>query len=149
MNKITQESNFRCIHCNKLITDTAYAGTAHRNHCPFCLWSKHVDDHIPGDRASDCHGDMEPIGLTFKHEGVNKYGKIKQGELMIVHICTICGKININRIAGDDSEETILSLLQQKSSPKKMSEILKRMDIDLLDKTHESQVRKQLFGIRI
>jgi len=54
---------------------------------------------------------MEPIGLTFKREGVDKYGKPRIGELMIVHKCSSCGKVNINRIAGDDSEEQVLQLL--------------------------------------
>ena len=41
----------------------AGAGSSHRNHCPNCLYSLHLDKE-PGDRASDCHGRMEPIGVV-------------------------------------------------------------------------------------
>ncbi|WP_420871372.1 RNHCP domain-containing protein [Lysinibacillus xylanilyticus] len=35
-----------------------------RNHCPKCLFSKHVDT-VPGDRASTCKGLMRPIGVDY------------------------------------------------------------------------------------
>ena len=46
------------------------AGTQHRNHCPACLWSRHVDDR-PGDRAmlDDCGSGMEPIAITVRGKG--------------------------------------------------------------------------------
>jgi hypothetical protein len=40
-------STFRCRNCGLDVGTTA-PGTAHRNHCPSCLWSRHVDD-VPGD----------------------------------------------------------------------------------------------------
>jgi hypothetical protein len=121
-------------------------GTAHRNHCPFCLWSKHVDDRIPGDRKSSCFGAMKPIGLTFKHEGIDKYGKKRQGEIMIVHHCTLCEKININRIAGDDDEKIILSLLDTSQIPENISISVSQSNITLLSTQHKEEVTKQLFG---
>ena len=89
---------------------------------------------------------MEPIGLTFKHEGVDKYGKVKQGEIMVVHHCTKCEKININRIAGDDDEAAILSLMSQTDIREEIRESLKAVNITLLEKKDEPQIRKQLFG---
>ena len=68
-------------------------GTRHRNHCPSCLWSRHVDDDVPGDRASDCGGSMEPIGVTVRDDG----------EWALVHRCTACATLRSNRIAGDDN----------------------------------------------
>jgi hypothetical protein len=91
---------------------------------------------------------MEPIGLSYKHEGVDKYGNMKQGELMIIHLCSICGKININRIASDDDENVILALLDPTHVSQELNGILHKSDIRLLDKKDEDQVRKQLFGTK-
>ncbi len=142
-----QENVFSCGNCRRPIRSSGLIGTKHRNHCPFCLWSRHLDSCQPGDRKAECQARMEPIGLTFKHEGVDKYGKLRQGELMIIHKCLGCGKLSINRIAGDDQPEAILNLLKksQKLSPEEKSR-LKKNGIDLIPLTKEKQVRRQLFG---
>ena len=64
-----------------------------RNHCPKCLASKHLDDQFPGDRASECHGIMLPIGMDYKK---NKWNMIK-------HKCQKCWKIILNKVAPDDN----------------------------------------------
>ncbi|MEK7129489.1 MAG: RNHCP domain-containing protein, partial [Patescibacteria group bacterium] len=46
---VPKEEPYECEHCG-----TSVMGGRYNNHCPSCLWSKHVDDKIPGDRASDC-----------------------------------------------------------------------------------------------
>ena len=46
-------NSFRCRHCGLDVPTQAF-GTAHRNHCPNCLWSRHLDDDSPGDRDADC-----------------------------------------------------------------------------------------------
>ncbi|MDP9272278.1 MAG: RNHCP domain-containing protein, partial [Chloroflexota bacterium] len=56
--------SFRCVHC-RLDVPMDAPGTQHRNHCPGCLWSRHVDD-LPGDRDSDCGASMEPIAITVR-----------------------------------------------------------------------------------
>ena len=63
----------------------------YRNHCPVCLWSKHVD-RGPGDREETCRGLMRPIGL----EQSGKKG------FVIVHRCVACGAVRRNRAALDD-----------------------------------------------
>ena len=68
-------------------------GTRHRNHCPTCLWSQHLDDDVPGDRDAVCHGSMEPIAICVRCND----------EWALVHRCTACGQARINRIAGDDN----------------------------------------------
>jgi len=98
-----ESEDFRCKHCKAEVPGTAI-GTRQRNHCPFCLYSLHVDESI-GDRRSECHGSMKPIGLTTK----------KDGEIMIVHRCEKCGKISNNRIAGDDDTDKIIALLNPSS----------------------------------
>ena len=79
---------FKCLNCNTFIGSNDAIGTKHRNHCPICLFSKHVDCK-PGDRKSKCGGKMKPVALTFKKEGKDRYGKVRVGELMIVNICYI------------------------------------------------------------
>jgi hypothetical protein len=88
---LKQPSSFRCNHC-RLDVPTDAPGTRHRNHCPNCLWSRHVDDE-PGDRASDCLASMEPIAITVR----------KDGEWVLIHRCNGCGILSSNRIAGDDN----------------------------------------------
>ncbi|MEM0915606.1 MAG: RNHCP domain-containing protein [Planctomycetota bacterium] len=90
--------SFRCVHCQAEVPLRAL-GTRHRNHCPHCLWSLHVDDE-PGDRASKCRSPMEPIGIEVRADG----------EWAIIHRCTGCGTLKTNRVAGDDDESALLKL---------------------------------------
>lgn len=107
-------SSFKCTHCHAFVPINEEMGTKHRNHCSLCLWSKHVDDKTSGDRASDCGEGMEPIGITLKIEGIDKFtGMPKYGDVMLVHVCTACGKHSINRIAADDADQTILQVLER------------------------------------
>lgn len=92
----TSES-FHCLNCGFDADDSPY-GTRHRNHCPRCLWSKHVDSK-PGDRRSDCGGRMEPIAIW-----------VRDDEWVLIHRCHACGKLQPNRSAGDDSVAALLAL---------------------------------------
>ncbi len=85
--------NFTCEHCGKLTK-----GTGFTNHCPACLFSKHVDIN-PGDRENLCQGLMEPIGL-----------EIKQGEYIILHKCQTCGATKKNKASADDNQSAMISL---------------------------------------
>lgn len=143
MEDINQD--FKCINCGKTVTASGQIGTKNRNHCPFCLTSKHVDDKIAGDRQASCHGQLKVIGLTYKNEGVDKYGKSRQGELMLIHNCLSCGKLSINRIAADDNTDLILSLLDSEL-PKDKAEKLKTSGIQPLDTSDSDQVKTLLFG---
>jgi len=88
---------------------------------------------------------MEPIGLTLKKAGLDKYGKPKQGEVMIIHRCTRCQKINLNRVAGDDDAEEILTVLHS-FLPDQERKALLTDGIVVLTSENESIVRTQLFG---
>ena len=138
---------FICSHCGKKVSFKRTIGTEHRNHCPFCLWSQHEDLEISGDRKSNCRGQMKPIGLTFKKEGQDKYGQQKQGELMIIHQCLICGKISINRLAGDDDNQVILEVFEE--SKKLNPEIINKLTRDgikVLTEQDKEEIAIQLFG---
>jgi predicted RNA-binding Zn-ribbon protein involved in translation (DUF1610 family) len=93
--------SFICVNCGNMI-HPASGGTKHRNHCPYCLFSKHLDE-LPGDRAAVCQGSMEAISIWVK----------ENGEWAIVHRCHKCGKLSVNRIALDDSEEKLISLAEK------------------------------------
>ena len=87
---------------------------------------------------------MEPVGITLKHEGYDKYGKKREGEIMVIHACTGCETVIINRIAADDETAMILSLLSPQ--PTTMEERIRAHGIERLDETSRSIVERQLFG---
>ncbi len=85
------EESFKCVHCKAFIGPTV-SGGKHRNHCPHCLYSRHVDETI-GDRASTCRASMAPVA---RFERPN-------GEPVMVHRCLGCGFERHNRLAADDN----------------------------------------------
>ncbi|MEU7137330.1 RNHCP domain-containing protein [Streptomyces sp. NPDC046261] len=94
-----QADGFRCAGCRLDVPLTA-PGTAHRNHCPTCLTSLHVDRRVPGDRAASCRGRMEALSLSVRPDG----------EWLIIHQCLSCGELSANRIAGDDNALALMRL---------------------------------------
>lgn len=90
---------FRCRHCKTLVGPT-HSGGRHRNHCPACLFSRHVDRSRPGDRASDCGASMIPVRLAARRDG----------ERLIVHQCQGCGAIRQCRVAADDDWTRVMGL---------------------------------------
>lgn len=90
---------FKCGHCKQFI-GAPPSGGRQRNHCPNCLYSRHVDDTAPGDRKSDCHALMKPIGILVR----------RNGEESIIHRCLGCGKEDPNRIAADDNPVLLAEL---------------------------------------
>jgi len=121
---------FKCKNCGKDVETEGYIGTRNRNHCPFCLYSVHLDRNVPGDRKEKCMGLMKPVGITFKKLKKDKYGKEKTGEIMIVHRCSKCGVVSKNRIAGDDSTKVILEIGKE-----------------TLDRNELKEVKRQLVGV--
>ena len=85
-----RNESFSCDHCGQEVS-LHPTGSA-RNHCPYCLYSKHVDEDIPGDRLATCHGLMKPIGVDYRKN---------KGD-MIVHECSRCKKKILNQVAPDD-----------------------------------------------
>ncbi len=89
---------FTCTTCGKEVLPEG-AGTEHRNHCPNCLSSLHVDNE-PGDRESTCHGNMEAIAVWVRNNG----------EWAIIHRCKKCGALSSNRVAADDNPVKLMSI---------------------------------------
>ncbi len=90
--------SFTCKVCGRLVVPSG-AGSEHRNHCPNCLSSQHLDID-PGDRSADCGGVMEAIAVWVR----------KNGEWAIIHRSKICGALSSNRIAADDNPMKLISL---------------------------------------
>jgi hypothetical protein len=85
---------------------------------------------------------MRPIGLTFKQEGYSR-----QGETMLVHLCSLCQKISINRIAADDTTDEILRIFEQsKSMNNELNKKLLAEKIYLLRENDKQELHIQLFG---
>jgi RNHCP domain len=89
---IAQGTNnaFVCAHCG--VDVPPLDNGSYRNHCPYCLYSLHVDIN-PGDRGSECKGILEPVGVDYN---------AKKG-WVILHHCQSCGEIRRNKAALDDS----------------------------------------------
>ena len=95
MKKLFQKNieDFVCNNCDFFVKGSGYT-----NHCPKCLWSKHVDIN-PGDRLEKCKGMMEPVYIEKGSEGYD-----------IIHECQKCHKKQRNKAAKDDDFEVILGI---------------------------------------
>ncbi len=93
---IKKIENFICEKCG-----TEVKGNGFTNHCPNCLWSKHVDIH-PGDRNEICEGLMQPIAA-----------EVKRDDYVIHFQCLRCGFTHKVRTAPEDNFEEILKLIHR------------------------------------
>lgn len=85
--------SFTCEVCGTFVEGDGYT-----DHCPNCLWSKHVDIY-PGDRADSCRGLMEPVGCTKKADGY------------IIHYrCILCSKTHSVKAQTDDNRDLLVEL---------------------------------------
>ncbi len=82
--------SFLCENCGKKVSKHPLWSA--RNHCLYCLYSKHLDEEYPWDRKSDCFGLMEPIWIDYK----------KNKGYMLRHRCRKCNKVILNKVAPDD-----------------------------------------------
>jgi hypothetical protein len=90
---------FRCSHCRVMVGPLP-SGGRQRNHCPFCLYSAHVDGATPGDRASECGSRMAPVAKFER----------RNGEEVIVHRCLGCGFERYCRVGADDDWDLVAAL---------------------------------------
>jgi len=98
-NFIRTPEDFVCENCGEKVVGSGYT-----NHCPKCLYSKHVDERVPGDRGASCGGLMEPIGLEQR-----------RGKYIIVHRCLLCGKTTRNSAAADDDFDALMELARRQA----------------------------------
>ncbi len=123
-----REDRFRCIHCGaEVYTLPMLSGVQNRNHCPYCLSSRHVDHLQAGDRLSACKAIMQPVGLAMK-PGRNKYRSQATGELMVIHRCSECGKLSINRLAADDRADRLMDIYHRSAGAE--ISLLRQLELD-------------------
>ncbi len=84
------------------VCKTEVNGDGFTNHCPTCLWSKHVDN-FPGDRENECRGKMRPIDVTGS---VDNY--------VIIHKCESCGEVRSVKSSRFDNFEKLLDVASRK-----------------------------------
>ena len=94
------DEKFICENCGKKVSKLNYTA---RDHCPYCLFSKHVDI-LPGDRKNQCHGLLEPIDVE-KHKNTYK----------IIYKCSRCRQTHKNIVANDDNFDELLKIMQNKT----------------------------------
>lgn len=90
-----KDESFICENCGKEVSKLNYTA---RDHCPYCLFSKHVDI-MPGDRLNNCKGLLKPIGIE-------KFKKTYK----IIYKCEKCGMHHKNIMANDDNIDLIIEL---------------------------------------
>lgn len=90
---IKNVEDFTCENCGCKVIGNGYT-----NHCPRCLFSKHVDIN-PGDRLAKCGGLMKPIDI-----------QVKKGEFSVIHECLSCNHTKKNRLSKDDNLEILLKI---------------------------------------
>lgn len=89
------DETFICENCKKEVEKLNYTA---RDHCPYCLYSKHVDIN-PGDRANPCQGLLKPIDIE-KFKDTYK----------IIYQCEKCGQLHKNILASDDDLDAVIQL---------------------------------------
>lgn len=94
------DNEFICEHCGRKVEKLNYTT---RDHCPYCLYSKHVDIN-PGDRANECKGLLKPIGIE-KFKDTYK----------ILYRCEKCHQEHKNIIANDDDMDMIIEISKNNS----------------------------------
>ena len=92
------DENFECEYCHKKVEKLKYSA---RDHCPYCLYSKHVDIN-PGDRSNSCQGLLKPIDIE-KFKDTYK----------IIYRCERCNQIHKNIVATDDNFDKIIELTKK------------------------------------
>ena len=90
-----RDEEFICENCGQLVNPLGYTA---RDHCPHCLYSKHVDI-MPGDRQNPCKGLLKPVGIE-KFKDTYK----------ILYKCNSCNEPHKNIMAKDDNMELIIEL---------------------------------------
>lgn len=91
-----RDEEFVCENCGKKVSKLGYTS---RDHCPHCLYSKHVDN-MPGDREAECRGLLKPIQVELD----SKKGYV------IIYKCEKCGAIRKNKAAVDDDMDLLIQL---------------------------------------
>lgn len=98
---IKRREDFKCEYCGAEVRGTGYT-----NHCPKCLWSKHVDID-PGDRQAECGGLMRPTDLYYR-----------SGKWIVSQRCESCGFTRVDKIREEDDIDEVIRLEKELAEKK-------------------------------
>jgi len=91
-NFVRVKEDFVCSNCGFRVKGDGYT-----DHCPKCLWGRHVDEEVPGDRSSECGGEMEPMRVIYE-----------KGDYKIEYKCLKCShRFRVRSGEGDDREKLL------------------------------------------
>lgn len=93
-----RKEDFACEHCGAMVK-----GNGFTDHCPKCLYSKHVDIN-PGDRACSCRGMMVPVAASYK-----------DSSFTVAYVCEKCGARKTVKAAPEDDSELLFGLAGKRS----------------------------------
>ncbi|MDE1827710.1 MAG: RNHCP domain-containing protein [Candidatus Micrarchaeota archaeon] len=85
--------DFKCLKCG-----TQVKGNGYTDHCPNCLWGLHVDV-MPGDRASGCRGQLQPINVVYEDDSY-----------VITYKCVKCRAIKNFKASSEDNVDVLANL---------------------------------------
>ncbi|MFF8959192.1 RNHCP domain-containing protein [Streptomyces sp. NPDC014894] len=91
-------STFTCVRCG-LTVSTLGPGGDRRDHCPSCLYSRHVHDHVEGG-PSDCRSRMKPISIAV----------LRNGDWTVIHRCVRCDELTAGPLSADDNQLILMRL---------------------------------------
>jgi len=94
-NFVRVKEDFVCLRCSEKVRGDGYT-----DHCPKCLWGKHVDETIPGDRKSRCRGLMRPVMASYE-----------KGEIKLNYKCEKCKHEFWVKSAKNDDREKLLEMV--------------------------------------
>ncbi|MEV2275347.1 RNHCP domain-containing protein [Nocardiopsis sp. NPDC049922] len=89
--------DFSCAWCGLTVSTTADG--ARRDHCPSCLHSQHVADHVEGG-PSECHGRMSPIAVAV----------VRDGDWRIILRCVRCDELVSHPVRVDDNQLILMRM---------------------------------------
>ncbi|MFI8930966.1 RNHCP domain-containing protein [Streptomyces sp. NPDC053474] len=90
-------TTFTCAWCGLNVSATADG--VPRDHCPSCLHSRHVVDHVEGG-PSGCHGRMTPIAIAV----------LRTGDWRVIHRCVRCDELTSSPVRTDDNQLILMRM---------------------------------------
>ncbi|MEV0442470.1 RNHCP domain-containing protein [Streptomyces spectabilis] len=91
-------TTFACAWCGLTVSATTADGVP-RDHCPSCLHSRHVTDHVEGG-PSPCHGRMSPIAIAV----------LRTGDWRVIHRCVRCDELTSSPVRTDDNQLILMRM---------------------------------------
>jgi hypothetical protein len=95
---VLRTQTFTCVRCGLTVGTLDPAGAV-RNHCPSCLHSQHLVDHVAGGR-SDCRSRMSPISIAV----------LRTGDWRVIHRCTRCDELTSSPVSPDDNQLILMRM---------------------------------------